>query len=251
MVSANNGINDTVGASISGVTNTLTITNPSNTASSSSRSLISVGGGSSGNPYIDFKVASVTDFAMGIDNSASDSFKISASSSLGSTDTFIMTTSGERTMPLQPCFSAYLASTDLNVTGDNTPAVLGVGTPLTILFDQGGNFNTNGTFTAPVTGKYLFLGDIIFYQTTGPISSSFTQGRIDLVTTSKTWVPVQFNPYAFQNAGGGCTAPFSVIASMTAGDTAYVSGTVSGGTKTIDFRGGSSLGSYFCGMLLC
>ena len=47
MPDSNSAINNTVGASISGVTNTLTVTNPSDTASSVARSTITVGGGSS------------------------------------------------------------------------------------------------------------------------------------------------------------------------------------------------------------
>jgi len=57
----------------------------------------------------------------------------------------------------QPAFSAYQAATVTNVTGAGTTYQLGT-TALTEVFDQDGNFNTNGTFTAPVTGKYQLNG---------------------------------------------------------------------------------------------
>lgn len=154
MVFANNSIDNTVGASISGVTNTFTVTNPSNTASSAARSTIVVGGGTSGDPTLNFNVSGVTNWEVGIDNSDSDKLKISQGTALGTNDTLIITTSGEITLPLQPAFLA-LAPTVANATGNGTPYQLGTAA-MTEIFDKGGDFNTNGTFTAPVTGIYSF-----------------------------------------------------------------------------------------------
>lgn len=71
MVAANNAIDNTVGASISGVTNTMTIQNPSNTASSAAQVLITVGGTTSGSPWIQWTVGTTESFALGQNNSAS------------------------------------------------------------------------------------------------------------------------------------------------------------------------------------
>lgn len=67
-----NSLNNTIGASNSGVTNTLTITNPSDTASSSAQELLTVGGTSAGDPWIQWSIGSTRSYALGIDNSNSD-----------------------------------------------------------------------------------------------------------------------------------------------------------------------------------
>ncbi len=94
MVSANNAINNTVGASISGVTNTLTVTNPSNTASSQALVNVTVGGGTAGDAFTTYTVSGVTNWSEGIDNSASDAFVIAASTALGTTNVVSMATGG-------------------------------------------------------------------------------------------------------------------------------------------------------------
>ena len=247
MVAANNAISNTVGASISGVTNTLTVTNPSNTASSAARETIVVGGGTAGDPTINWNVSGVTNWEMGIDNSATDSLKISGGTALGTNDTWIMDTSGRRTMPLQPCFSAYNAANILNVTGNGTTYTFGTGGVLTLLINQSTSMTTAGVFTAPVTGNYLFCGSLIFYESGGPIAAAFNQGVVQIVTTLNTFQVNQFNPAACQNQGGGSGFGFSVILPMTAGNNAILQCIVNGGAATIDVRAGS----IFSGFLLC
>lgn len=53
-----------------------------------------VDSGSTGDPFIQFSVNGVTDWAMGVDNSDSDKFKISASTNLGDTDILTIGTDG-------------------------------------------------------------------------------------------------------------------------------------------------------------
>ncbi len=67
MVTFANAINSTIGASISGVTNTLTVQNPSNTASSQASELITVGGTSSGSCWTQYTVGSSASYSLGID----------------------------------------------------------------------------------------------------------------------------------------------------------------------------------------
>lgn len=249
MVESNNAINNTVGASISGVTNTLTITNPSNTASSAARESITVGGASAGDPSLNFNVSGVTNFEMGIDNNASDSFKISASAALGTTDVFIMTTAGERTMPLQPAFLAFLNSDDNNVTGDSTTFTLGSATALTEVFDQNGDFATS-TFTAPVTGKYHFEGQF----KVGGITSAMTFGITNLRTSNRVYPSAQINAAAVRTiAAAPNLHNWKVVAltDMDAADTATVEISLHGGAKVADVLATGATNSFFSGYLTC
>ena len=67
---------------------------------------------------------------------------------------------GEVTMAAQPAFMAYLGSTDSNQTGGGGAYTLGSGNALTEVFDQNADFVTTGTFTAPITGRYMFAACI-------------------------------------------------------------------------------------------
>lgn len=71
-----NQINNTVGSSISGVLNSLTVTNSSNTASSESKITLTVGGGTSGDTWIEHAIGASRSYAQGIDNSDSDKLKL-------------------------------------------------------------------------------------------------------------------------------------------------------------------------------
>lgn len=242
MSTSNNPINNTVGASISGVTNTFTVTNASNTASSAARSKITVGGGSAADPTINFNVAGVTDWEMGIDNSVSDNLTISQGTALGTNDTWRMNTSGQRTMPLQPSFLGISTGGDSNVTGDNTVFVFGSGTALTEVFDRSASFTTAGIFTAPVTGLY-YLFSYIQYTNVG---AAHITGDTTIGTTARAYTLCAFNPFNCFNTAGGVGFSGSVLANMTAGDTAFVACRVGGGAKTVGINN-----SYFGGYLVC
>mgnify|MGYP000920115966 CR=1 FL=1 len=64
--------------------------------------------------------------------------------------------SGRVRTPYQPAFRAYLTATQSNITGN--AAVLSSSFGWTSLFNIGNHFNNSGTFTAPVAGRYLFVG---------------------------------------------------------------------------------------------
>jgi len=89
---------------------------------------------------------------------------------------------GEVTKPLQPAFLAFLGSVDNNVTGNGTIYTLGTNVALTEVFDQNSDFNTNGTFTAPVTGKYN-LGCFLNLQGC-TIASAF---QVRIATSNRTY----------------------------------------------------------------
>ncbi len=248
MVESNNAINNTVGASITGVTNTLTVTNASDTASSAARATITVGGTSAGDPSLNFNVSGTTDFEIGIDNTDSDSFKISASTALGTTDTFIMTTAGERTMPLQPCFLAILESNDNNVTGNATGFTLGSVTALVEKFDQGGDFVTSGTFTAPVTGKYFLTAQF----KVGGITSAMTAGTMNIRTSNEVFPGGTLNPAAVRTITASADIvnfQVSVFADMDAADTSTTDISIHGGALVADVLGDTNGNTFFSGFL--
>lgn len=64
--------------------------------------------------------------------------------------------SGQQTNTTQPAFLYYLGTTVNSVTGNGGTYALGSTQALTQVFDNDSNMNTNGTFTAPVTGVYFF-----------------------------------------------------------------------------------------------
>lgn len=143
----------------------------------------------------------------------------------------------------QPAFLAYLGSNDLNVTGDSTTYQLGTNVALTEVYDQGNNFNTNGTFTAPVTGKYYIFCQMLLGQGT-----SITAGRIIISTSNRDYRNAIFQlstatSYSFQ---------LSTVADMDASDTAVftITSTDSGG-KIDDLLAGSILQTYVSGFLAC
>lgn len=221
----------------------LSVINSDNTSGSSRAVLlIQVGGSSAGDPFVQYSISGTGSvYAEGIDNSDSDSFKISASAALGTSDIFTCTTSGVINFPLTSCFLAYLASTDSNVTGAGATYILGNVTALTEVFDLHGDFNTNGTFTAPVTGRYDLRSFIYITGTT--IATSFV---IQLVTSNRTYQ----STFSRAALASDQTSMISTIADMDSADTATVKIIVSGeASDTDDVSGSSQLVTYFCGAL--
>jgi predicted secreted protein len=84
--------------SASGATNTLTVSNTSNTASSNALQQVTVAGTSAGDPFTTYTVTGGSSWSTGIDNSTSDSFKLSVGTALGTTDTWVVTTGGSATL---------------------------------------------------------------------------------------------------------------------------------------------------------
>ncbi len=83
--------------------------NTSNTANSDALYMLSVGGASGGDPFITFNVSGVFNWSLGLDNSDSDSFKISRSTALGNTDYFILDGSGNLALGPNPVISGKIS----------------------------------------------------------------------------------------------------------------------------------------------
>ena len=88
------------------------------------------------------------DWSIGIDYSDAGKLKFSESTDVGTTTRMAIDSSGRVTMPSQPSFDAYSPAK----TSQNNVVVFGA-----TRHNVGNHYNTsNGRFTAPVAGRYLF-----------------------------------------------------------------------------------------------
>lgn len=215
-----------IGAALNGDNLGFAVANSQNAADSGARVFIRSGGSSAGDPFVVFSVLSAGVFAIGVDNSDNDNFKISAAAGVGTTDTLIITSAGEITQPLQPSF-LVTTTTGTDITGDGTEAVIAWDAEV---FDQGSDFASN-SFTAPVTGRYQFN---VLVTITG-IASNHTTAAVKLNTSNRTF-RLDYTPNVYAASGNQVSRTFqgSVLADMDAGDTAAVAAEVYGGSKVID-----------------
>jgi hypothetical protein len=116
----NEGPSRTIGSSNSGGTNTLTVTNTSNTASSQALQQVTVGGGTAGDAFTTYTVSGVTNWSHGIDNSDGDAYVLAASTALGTTNVFSATTAGAASFVLGNVDVTKSASgVDVSMTASN------------------------------------------------------------------------------------------------------------------------------------
>lgn len=147
---------------------------------------------------------------------------------------------GEITWPLQPAFLAGLGTTDSNVTGNGTVFTLGSGNALTEIFDVNADFNTNGTFTAPVTGKYRFNAAVLI---TG--NTIATDLRLTLVTSNRNYNTYTYRAAGTSNLGG----VISALCDMDAADTCTLAITVSGEAAATSDVSSDATNTWFGGSL--
>jgi len=237
------GSSRTIGSANTGAANVLTINNTSNTATSSAQVAISTAGSTAADPTL-LLTTTTTSWIMGVDNSVTvptaDTFVISQGSALGTNNIMSVATSGEINYPLQPSFLAYLATTATNKTGAGTAYTIGTDA-LTEVFDQNGDFNTNGTFTAPVTGKYQ-----LNYHTRVVGCTIATTILLGINTNNRNYIYQTVRTASSGDLG----ASISVLADMDALDTATFSITVSGeAADTDDVAGGANANTAVSGFL--
>lgn len=219
--------------------------NSSNTASSDADIMLYVGGASAGDPKTFYNINGVQTWVTGPDNSDSDAFVIAASSTLGTTNTWRMTTAGERTLPLQPSFAAYNTVTDADVTGDGTVHTVICNSEMA---DRGADYdNATGIFTASVTGLHSFSMGALMRG----LAAGNTDATIQLVTSNRTYT-YEENLGARRTGGNDASWALSIsIADMDAGDTAAFAVAVYGGTKVVDVMGHSTVAyTFFNGALI-
>lgn len=225
-----------------GSTVTVVCSNSDNTNASSNATVsVNVGGTSAGDPTHLFVIPSGQSWTQGVDNSDSDAFKINPSSSLGSGDVLVMSSTGLLNFPLQSCFLAYLASAVANATGAGATYNLGTGTALTEVFDLHGDFNTNGTYTCPSTSRVDLRSFV--YVTNTTVATTFA---ITLTTSNRSYL----SQFARAALSSDQSCFISTIADMDAADTASISIVVAGeATDTDSISGSSTLLTYFCGAI--
>lgn len=228
----------------------LTTSNTSDTASSTATLYTTVAGTSAGDARVQYAVTGTTTWTEGIDNSDSDAYVIAASTALGTTNVMRASTAGEINYPLQPAFFAYLGTTDSNVIGNASNFVLGSGNALTEVFDQGSDFATTGTFTAPVTGRYFFAADF----RVGEISAAMTFGRVLFTTSNRSFTLALVNCGAAQTiAASPALYSFSgtIFCDMDAADTCTVAIRLDGGVGDTADVISSNGDTFFAGHLVC
>lgn len=138
---------------------------------------------------------------------------------------------GQILTPTQASFSANLSGTQSDKTGD--------GTLYTIPFDSenydnGSNFAAN-TFTAPVSGTYLFTGLIVL----GGLLSGHTICNIFLSTGAGDNYVFAGNVANLRDSNNQAFLPFSIILGLSAAATIVCKVQVSNSTKVVDIIGGS------------
>lgn len=222
------------------------ITVTSVTADTVNSGIVNVDPGASGDSVVQFDINSTGEFRVGVDDDDGDTFKISQGSALGTNDTFVMTPDGERTLPLQPRFRAVGAG-GTNVTGDATAYIIGSSSAWGESYDIGSNFNTNGTFTAPVTGTYYFYHNVLANGFTSSHTRGFTYYVVN-ATTQSSYMNLDCGNVADVSGNEGFQG--ADIFSLSAGDTVTLGIQVDNGTKVITINNGALTNVLFTGYLL-
>jgi len=233
-------------ASAAPVTNS-TINTESTNGASNAAEIIQTEGANGGDPWIAFTVNGVTGYSLGIDNSDSDRLKLTPSNSGPSfgTDIISLLPTGEINYPLQPAFFAWLSAGVADVTGDNTAYTIIYDTEV---FDQNADFDLGTSiFTAPVTGKYQFDGQLSYtVDTSAPTSGSWT-----ILTSNLT---IRFcRLLGALDISQTTSRSGSVICDLDAADTAKLVFQLNGSTKAVDMVAASSgaPNNHFSGFLAC
>lgn len=197
-----------------------------------------------GETFVRFINEGIQAISVGL-NTATRQYVMGSGSTLAANPFFTYTIANAQiNMPLQACFFAILATDDLNVTGNGAVYTLGTNVAWTEIFDQNNNFNTNGTFTAPATGRYHFSGAIRFLDANG--ATSF-QTRFN---TSNRLIIGDQKTYAI--TGGFQSTSANVICDMDSGDTCTFQLQINGlAGNTADLGGDSPTAvTYFSGTLV-
>ena len=182
------------------------------------------------------------DYHIGLDDSA-DSLVIGLGSSLGTTTHMSFDATGAILKPLQPAFLVHMSATQSNIA-INTDHTLVLDTEI---FDQNADFNTsNYTFTAPVTGRYMFSWQVRFNQMDA--GANFYQ--IHFITSNAGYQWIRDVDLIFSGDVLYHTEFGSVFADMDASDTMTQVITQNGGDAQTDIVGGVSY-TNVGGFLVC
>ena len=151
-------------------------------------------------------------------------------------DAMVIDSAGTVTKPLNPAFRVY-QSTQTTYAPNHTM----YNQNITEVYDVNGNYGTS--FTAPVTGKYLFTAS--FYDVTASDAQTYD---MMLTTSNRGYRWGNRNAYksGYTGYGGNMKGEGTIIVDMDASDTAYVA---CGSSGNVD-NGSNSEHSYFSGILI-
>ena len=191
-----------------------------------------------GNGTSAFTVSTVTD----------NTVIMGSTSNLVQDTTITVTDAGEMVNTSQPAFSALLASSVTSKTGNGATYQLGADA-LTEIFDQNSDFNTNGTFTAPVTGRYDLKGAV----TLTSISAAMTAMNVTINSSNRFYIFALESPGATRDVSNQKGFLINVLADMDAADTAVIEIQISNGTGDDAGVLGNAATFYngFQGALIC
>jgi len=180
------------------------------------------------------------DYHIGLDDSA-DTLVIGKGSALGTTTSMSFDANGIITKPLQPAFCANLSSTLDAIPASSSMTTIPFATER---FDQNADFDTsNYTFTAPVTGRYLFTFMLYLFNNLDTSSSYY---YVSLNSSNRDYdIAVSSSMFGSDISLYQMTG--SVIADMDASDTMYLAISQSGGAQQCKIATTSS----FSGALIC
>lgn len=235
------------GSSSAGGNIALTMTNTDNTSGTSNAYFAAVNGGASGgDPYFSATIAGVQGYSWGADNSDLDSLKETNSNAGPSNGSTLrrMTSAGVQTMPGQAVFFAYLSGNVNNVTGAGATARIAFDT----VSQQGSSFATGASaqFTAPVTGWYQFNWTLALTD----LTVAMTDMLLQFVHSGVAAQVLRQNPFPNYVAANTAWSGGALV-QMTAGDTAYLQITISGGAGNNVDLVGTGIGCTFSGALIC
>jgi len=136
---------------------------------------------------------------------------------------------GHITMITPPAFIASANTTNIPLT---TQTTVTLSSPR---FNVGSHLSGN-TFTAPISGKYLFT--YLFYFT--QLDASHTTLDVHIKTSNKQYQQT-WNPSAFMGSDSNFSVSGSQICDMDANDTTYFAVYVQGGGAQTDIHGDSQV----------
>ena len=184
------------------------------------------------------------DFRIGIDD-GTDTLEIGKGNAHGTTGHVTIDTNGIMTKPLQPSFHAYIGTAQVNMATDSLITM----NYDTEVWDLNADFDTsNKTFTAPVTGKYMFNCMIRIES----IDSAANNHRMNLVTSNCTYRAMNDIKSWGINDPDFMQWQINAIVDMDASDTALVSFFHSGGAAQADSGAydRTNQDGWFCAYLL-
>ena len=139
---------------------------------------------------------------------------------------------GHITKALQPCFFAKKNSDTANVAVNSAVAVVFDSE----IFDQNNDFDTsNGTFTAPITGRYYLSASLYV----GGMPNDANYCLMEIVCSNRNHMDI-FRSQAGDAEWTYHSFKMATLMDMDAGDTAKVNFYMPNGTQSVDITGNST-----------